>query len=103
MNRLLERRVERLERDTHVDDADMDRARAICHAYEIVRHHPEQPTDEDRALAAATSHEEWSRAFGIMIDAAGGLAAAVRGSYELEAAEKAKQIEGQAVKQAPAQ
>jgi hypothetical protein len=65
----------------------------------MVRHHPEQATDEDRALAAATSHEEWSRAF----DAAGGLAAAVRGSYELEAAEKAKQNEGQAVKQAPAQ
>jgi hypothetical protein len=98
MNRPLERRVERLERDTHVGDADIDRARAICHAYEVVRHHPEQATDEDRALAAATSHQEWSDAFGALIDAAGGLAAAVRASYEIEAAEKAKQID-QVVKQ----
>jgi hypothetical protein len=37
------------------------------------------------------------------IDAAGGLAAAVRASYELEAAEKAKQIAGQVVKQVPAE
>jgi hypothetical protein len=31
------------------------------------------------------------------------LAQLVQGSYELEAAEKAKQIEGQVVKQAPAE
>lgn len=37
------------------------------------------------------------------IDAAGGLAAAVRASYELEAAEKAKQIAGQVDKQVPAE
>jgi hypothetical protein len=98
MNRPLEGRVERLERDTHVGDADIDRARAICHAYEVVRRHPEQATDEDRALAAATSHQEWSDAFGALIDAAGGLASAVRASYEIEAAEKAKQID-QVVKQ----
>jgi hypothetical protein len=69
----------------------------------MVRHHPEEATDEDRALAAATTHEEWSDAFGVLIDAQGGLAAAVRGSYELEAAEKAKQIEGPVGKPAPAE
>jgi hypothetical protein len=37
------------------------------------------------------------------IDAAGGLAAVVRASYELEAAEKAKQIAGQVDKQVPAE
>jgi hypothetical protein len=55
MSRSLGRRIERLERDTHVDDADIDRARAICRAYEVVKHHPEEATDEDRALAAVTS------------------------------------------------
>jgi hypothetical protein len=44
---------------------------------------------------------KWNDSFGALIDAAGGLAAAVRASYELEAAEKAKQIEGQVVKQVP--
>jgi hypothetical protein len=57
----------------------------------MVRHHPEVPR---------MRNEEWSDAFGVLIDAQGGLAAAVRASYELEAAEKAKQIEGQVVKQA---
>jgi thiamine biosynthesis protein ThiC len=92
MNRLLERRVERLERDTDVGDADIDSARAICHAYEMVRHHPEEATDGDRALAAATSNEDWQRAFSTLIDAAGGLGAVVQASYEIEAAEKAKQL-----------
>jgi hypothetical protein len=72
-------------------------------AFDMVRDHPEQATEEDRALAAVTSHEEWSDAFGALIDAAGGLAAAVRASYELEAAEKSKQIEGEVVKQVPAE
>jgi hypothetical protein len=72
------------------------------HAFDMVRDHPEQATDEDRALAAATSHQEWCDAFGALIDAAGGLAAAVRASYEIEAAD-ARQIEGQVVKQVPAE
>ena len=80
----LERRVERLERGTHVG-ADVERARAIFHAYDVVRNHPEQATDEDRALAAVTSREDWQRAFGILIDAEGGLEAAVLASYEIEA------------------
>lgn len=82
MNRTLDRRLKCLERGAHVG-ADVERASAICHAYEVVRDHPEQATDKDRALAAATSDEEWAHAFGIMIDAAGGLEAVVRASYEL--------------------
>jgi thiamine biosynthesis protein ThiC len=73
MTRSLEHRVERLERDTHVGDADIGRARAICHAYEMVRHHPEEARADDRALAAATSNEDWQRAFSTLIDAAGGV------------------------------
>jgi hypothetical protein len=79
MNRL-ERRIERLERGVHVG-ADVERARVIFHAYTMVKDHPEQATDEERALAAATSREDRWRAFGILIDAAGGLEAAVRASY----------------------
>jgi len=45
---------------------------------------PEEATEEDRALAAATSREDWQRALSILIDAAGALAAVVQGSYELE-------------------
>jgi hypothetical protein len=82
MSRSLERRIERLERGAHVG-ADVERARAIFDAYERVKDHPEEATDEDRALAAVTSHQDWSRAFGILIDAAGGLEAAVRASYEI--------------------
>jgi hypothetical protein len=102
MTQTLKRRIERLESSTPVS-ADVEWARAIMRAFDMVRDHPEQATDEDRALVAATSHEEWSRAFGALIDAAGGLAAAVRGSYGIEAAEKAKPIEGQVVKQVPAE
>jgi hypothetical protein len=101
MTQTLKRRVERLEGNTHVG-ADIEWARAIMRAFDMVRDHPEQASDQDRALVAATSHEEWSDAFGALIDAVGGLAAAVRGSYELEAAEKAKPIE-QIVKQVPAE
>jgi hypothetical protein len=48
----------------------------------MVRHHPEQATDEDRALAAVTSHDDWMRVFGTLIDAAGGLEVVVRASYD---------------------
>jgi hypothetical protein len=102
MTSSLKRRIERLQSSTPVG-ADIEWARAIMRAFDMVRDHPEQATDEDRALAAATSHEEWSDAFGALIDAAGGLAAAVRASYEIEAERKAKQIEGKVVKQAPAE
>ena len=67
----LERRIERLERGVHVV-ADIERGRAVFHAYDVVRNHPEQATDEQRALAAATSHDDWQRAFATLIDAAGG-------------------------------
>jgi hypothetical protein len=97
MTSSLKRRIERLQSSTPVG-ADIDWARAIVHAFDMVRHYPEQATDADRALAAATSYEEWSEALGTLIDAAGGLAAVVRASYELEAAEKA-----QVVKQVPAE
>ena len=56
----------------------------IMRAFDMVRDHPEQATDEDRALAAVTSNEDWQRAFSILIDAAGGLAALVQKSYESE-------------------
>jgi hypothetical protein len=102
MTSSLKRRIERLQSSTPVG-ADIKWARAIMRAFDMVRDHPEQATDADRALVAATSHEEWNAAFGALIDAAGGLAAAVRASYELEAAEKAKQIEGQVVKRASAE
>ena len=85
----MERRIERLERGTHIG-ADVERARAIFDAHEMVRHHPEKATDEDRALAAVTSREDWQRAFVVLIDAAGGLEAVVRASYEIEAEHKAK-------------
>jgi hypothetical protein len=67
-------------------------------AYDMVRDHPEQATGQDRALA-----EDWQTAFGVLIDAAGGLGAVVQMSYEIEAERKAKQIEGQVVKPAPAE
>jgi hypothetical protein len=78
----LGRRIERLERGFHAGH-DIDRARAIVHAYRVVRYNPEQATDEDRALAAVTSNEEWQRAFVIVLDAAGGLSA-VLGRIEAE-------------------
>jgi hypothetical protein len=53
------------------------------HACSVVEDNPEQATDEDRALAAVTSNEEWQRAFAILIDAAGGLAAVVEASLKL--------------------
>jgi len=57
----------------------------------MVKDHPEQATDDDRALAAITSHEDRWRAFGTLIDAAGGLEAAVRASYEIVAERKRQQ------------
>jgi hypothetical protein len=39
----------------------------------MVTDHPEKATDEDRALAAATSLDDWSRAFSFSIDALGGI------------------------------
>ena len=77
----LEQRIGRLERSFHVGH-DIDRARAIVHAYHVVRDDPERASDEDRALAAITSHEEWQRAFVIVLDAGGGLAAAVEASMK---------------------
>jgi hypothetical protein len=81
MSRSLERRIARREGAAHVG-ADVERARAIMHAYSVVRDHPEQATDEDRALAAVTSNEEWQRALVTVIAAEGGLEAVVRRSYE---------------------
>ena len=83
MTRSLMRRIEQLERVITVG-ADLERARAIVRAFDTVQYEPEQASDEDRALTAATSHEEWSHAFGIIIDAEGGLAAVVRASYEIK-------------------
>ena len=80
--RSLERRINRLERGSH-SGADIDRARAIFHAYNLVRDHPEQATEAERALAAETSHEDWQRAFLILVEAAGGLEAVVRESMNL--------------------
>jgi hypothetical protein len=83
MTSSLKRRIERLQSSTPVG-ADIEWARAILRAYDIVRDHPAQASDADRALAEATSHEEWSWALGIIIDAAGGLEAVVRASYAAE-------------------
>jgi hypothetical protein len=83
MTSSLKRRIEQLERLTPVG-AEVERAHAIVRAYDMVQFTPEQATDEDRALVAATSHEDRWRAFGILIDAGGGLEAAVRASYELK-------------------
>ena len=80
MTSSLERRIERLESGAHVG-ADVERARAIFDAYERVRDDPQQATDEDRALLA---HEDWQRAFVALIEAAGGLEAVVRASYEIK-------------------
>ena len=76
MNKGLCRRLERLER-TSQDGADVARAAAVCEAYEIVRDHPELATHAERALAAATSHEDWQRALITLIEADGGLEAVV--------------------------
>jgi hypothetical protein len=72
----LVRRISRLECGANVG-ADVERARAIVHAYFVVRHHPAQATDQDRALAAVTSNEEWQRAFATVLDAEGGFGAVV--------------------------
>jgi hypothetical protein len=82
MNGPLERRIEKLERGSHLGP-EVERAHGIVHAYEMVRDHPEQATDEDRALAAVTSNHDWQHALLILIDAAGGLEATVRASIEL--------------------
>lgn len=78
----LEQRIGRLERSFHVGH-DIDRAHAIVHAYHVVRDDPERASDEDRALAAATSTAEWQRAFATVIAAEGGLAAVVEASMKL--------------------
>jgi hypothetical protein len=91
MTSSLKRRIERLQRTTPVG-ADIEWARAIMRAFDMVRDHPEQAADEDRALAAATSNEDWQRAFSTLIDAAGGLAAVVQGSYELERQAASKEL-----------
>jgi hypothetical protein len=80
MNKAPSRRLERLER-TSQDGAGVARAAADYEAYEIVRDHSELATDEERALAAATSHEDWQGAFLTLIEAAGGLAAVVEKSF----------------------
>ena len=61
MNRSLERRIEKLERGSHLG-TEVESANAIFHSYEMVRNHPEEATDEDRALVAVTSHDDWQRA-----------------------------------------
>ena len=83
MTRSLMRRIEQLERVITVG-VDLERARAIVRAFDTVQYEPEQASDEDRALVAAASHEDRWRAFGILIDAEGGLAAVVRASYEIK-------------------
>lgn len=80
----LERRIRRLECSFHVGH-DIDRAHAIVHAYHVVRDDPERASDEDRALAAATSNAEWQQAFATVIAAEGGLAAMVEASMKLRA------------------
>jgi hypothetical protein len=77
--RALERRIKSLERRAGLG-ADLDRARAIVAAYEVVRHHPEEATEADRKLVAETSSDEWQLALSAMITAGGGLEAAVRAS-----------------------
>ena len=42
--------------------------------------HPELATEGDRALASATSNEDWQRAFATLIEASGGLEAVVLAS-----------------------
>jgi hypothetical protein len=71
MTSSLERRIERLESNTHVG-VDVEKARAIFNAYVRVTDHPARASDEDHALLA---HEDWQHAFAILIDAAGGLGA----------------------------
>ena len=83
MTSSLKRRIERLERLTGVG-ADLERARAIVRAWDMVRDHPGQATNEDQALFAATSREEWQHAFWTIVESTGGLAAVVRASYEIK-------------------
>ncbi len=83
----LERRICRLESVTHLG-ADIDRAHAILAAYDVVNHHPEQATDADRALVAATSWEEWNGALIASIQAAGGLEAVLLEAIAIQAARK---------------
>jgi hypothetical protein len=68
----MERRIQRLERAVHAGP-DNDRAYAVMRAYELVKSHPEQATEIDRALAV-----EWPHAFCIVLEAEGGLAAVVQ-------------------------
>ncbi len=79
MTSALERRIEQLEASAHTG-AEVERARTIWRAYNLVRDHPEQATEEDRVLA-----KNWQHAFAILIDAVGELEAAVRASYEIAA------------------
>ena len=77
MSKSIIRRIERLERVCHVD-ANVDKAREIVHAYHLVQNYPHLATDEHRALRGITSHEDWQRAFLVVLETEGGHAAVVQ-------------------------
>ena len=58
MKSILTRRVERLEAESGAED-DLERARRIVGACDVVEFHPERATAEDKALAAATTKDEY--------------------------------------------
>src|SRR5262249_52698523 len=67
-------RIQRLERDVP-DTGDLEHARAVFDAHLRVREHPEEATEEDRALAA-----DWDKAFCVLVNAVGGLHVGIEAS-----------------------
>ena len=98
MKSTLTRRVERLEAEHGAEDG-LDRARRVVSACDVVEFHPDQATDEDRALAASTTKGDYMGALVLCWSQPGAFVAAVKASMEdreakASALADAKLIEG---------
>lgn len=82
MKSTLTRRVERLEAERGSDD-DLERARRIVRACGAVEFHPERATAEDKALAAATTKDEYMDALVLCWRQPGAFVAAVEASAKM--------------------
>jgi hypothetical protein len=81
MKSILARRVERLEAESGVED-DLERARRIVRACDTVEFHPNQATDEDRALAASATKDTYMDALMLHWRQPGAFVADVKASME---------------------
>ena len=93
MKSILTRRVERLEAESCAED-DLERARRIVSACDVVEFHPDQATDEDRALAASTTKGDYMGALVLHWRQPGAFVADVKASMEQREANARALAEG---------